>query len=314
MDLFEYTYNLIRQVPAGHVTSYGAVAEALGDRVAARAVGRMMNQNPDPEGMPCFKVVHSDGRLGGFGLGIQDKVRRLAADHVRVRDGKVVDFPKVFFNEFATEFPLRQLRREQQRLSQKVCVEDDYGSLDVIAGVDVAYPQDEFAHAFGAYIALDARTGEVVEERTVSLSTRFPFIPTYFSYREVPFVQQLLEMVATPPSVVLLDGQGILHPVRCGLASHAGVVCDMPTIGVAKSRLYGTCENGFVVADGERRGVTVCSGSARRPLFVSPGHRVSLQSSERIVRQVSRQKNPEPLRLAHMLAVRCLREERQVVA
>ena len=314
MDLFEYTYSLVRQVPAGHVTSYGAVAEALGDRLAARAVGRMMNQNPDPEGMPCFKVVHADGRLGGFGLGIHDKIRRLAADHVLVRDGKVVDFPTVFFNEFATEFPLRQLRREQLRLSQQVRVDDDFGSLEVIAGIDVAYPQDEFARSFGAYIALDAQTGEVVEERTVSLSMRFPFIPTYFSYREVPFVQQLLKMVATPPSVVLLDGQGILHPVRCGFASHAGVVCDVPTIGVAKSRLYGSCKNGFVVADGERRGVTICSGSATRPLFVSPGHRVSLESSERIVRQVSRQKHPEPLRLAHAMAVQRLREEREVVA
>jgi deoxyribonuclease V len=314
MDLFKYTYDLVRQVPAGHVTSYGAVASALGDLLASRAVGRMMNQNPHPESMPCFKVVHSDGRLGGFGLGLTDKVRRLKEDHVLVRDGHVVDFQRVFFNEFATEFPLRALRREQVQLGMQVRVEDDFGSLETVAGIDVAYPHDEFAKGVGAFVAVDVRTGAVVEEQTVSLGTCFPFIPTFFSYREVPFVEALLKRAATSPSVVLLDGQGILHPVRCGFASHAGVVCDVPTVGVAKSRLYGSVEGKNIVADGEVRGVAVCSGSARRPLFVSPGHRVSLESCEKIVRQVSRTKHPEPLRLAHLLAARSLREELQVVA
>lgn len=315
MDLFAYTYDLVRQVPAGHVTSYGAVAAALGDVIASRAVGRMMNQNPDAESMPCFKVVHSDGRLGGFGLGLEDKVRRLKADNVVVRDGRIVDFPRVFFNEFSTEFPLRRLRREQEGLAQRVRVEDDFGRIETVAGVDVAYPWSEWEKGVGALVVLDYRTGVVVEEQTVALSTRFPFIPTYFSYREVPFVEALVKRAATQPDVVLLDGQGILHPARCGFASHAGVVCDIPTIGVAKSHLYGKVKGKDVVApDGEVRGVAICSGTARRPLFISPGHRVSLASSETIVRQVSRTKHPEPLRLAHMLAVRSLREERQVVA
>ncbi len=314
MDLIAYTYDLVRQVPAGHVTSYGAVAAALGDIVASRAVGRMMNQNPDPEGMPCFKVVHSDGRLGGFGLGLEEKVRRLARENVQVQDGMIVDFHRVFFNEFSTEFPLRRLRREQQKLGERVRVEDDFPPLEVVAGIDVAYPRSEFAKACGAYVAVDYKTGAVVEERTVSLSTRFPFIPTYFSYREVPFVERLLKMASSPPSVVLLDGQGILHPARCGFASHAGVVCDTPTVGVAKSRLCGEVRGTDVFVDGERRGVAVCSGSATRPLYVSPGHRMSLESCVEIVKKTSRVKHPEPLRLAHVLAGVGLLKQGQVVA
>ena len=311
VDLFACTYALVRQVPSGRVTSYGAVATALGDRVASRAVGRMMNQNPDPETMPCFKVVHSDGRLGGFGLGIEDKVRRLTRDHVKVQDLKIVDFPSVFFDDFKSEYPLRRLHQEQERVSQKVRVEDDFEPLDIIGGVDVAYPQNEFAPAIGAYIGMDAESGEVVETKTVLMETHFPFVPTYFTFRELPFVQALLKKVDTKPSIVLLDGQGILHPVRCGFASHAGVACDIPTIGVAKSHLYGKIQNGNVIAtDGEVRGLTVVSGSARQPLFVSPGHRVSLESSGRIVKQVSTSKHPEPLRLAHQLAVQGLREAR----
>ena len=71
MNLFEYTYDLVRQIPDGKISSYGEVAKALGDIVASRAVGRMMNQNPDANTMSCYKIVHSDARLGGFGLGIE---------------------------------------------------------------------------------------------------------------------------------------------------------------------------------------------------------------------------------------------------
>jgi len=99
MNLFEYTYSLVRQIPPGKVSTYGAVAVALGDRVAARAVGRMMNQNPNADDMPCFKIVHSDGRLGGFGLGIDDKIRRLQQDSIHVNNGKIADFEDVFSEE-----------------------------------------------------------------------------------------------------------------------------------------------------------------------------------------------------------------------
>jgi len=113
MNLFEYTYDLVRQIPDGNISSYGAVAEALGDKIAARAVGRMMNQNPNADTMPCYKIVHSNGRLGGFGLGIDDKIRRLNEVNIEVEKGKIVDFKTVFFNDFKTGFPLKKLRQEQ---------------------------------------------------------------------------------------------------------------------------------------------------------------------------------------------------------
>ena len=112
MNLFTSTYDLVRQIPPGRVSTYGAVATALGDIIASRAVGRMMNQNPDPDTMPCFKIVYSDGRLGGFGRGIQDKIRRLGEDNIQVKDGKIVDFQHVFFDDFRTDFPLKHFRAE----------------------------------------------------------------------------------------------------------------------------------------------------------------------------------------------------------
>ena len=108
MNLTEYTYYLVRQIPRGRVSTYGAVAEALGSKTYARAVGRYMNKNPDADTMPCFKIVKSDGSLGGFGLGIKDKIRRLQQDGIEVKNGRIVHFDTVFFDEFKTEYPLKK--------------------------------------------------------------------------------------------------------------------------------------------------------------------------------------------------------------
>ena len=108
MNITQYTYYLVRQIPKGRVSSYGAVAKALGNPGYARAVGKYMNKNPDADTMPCFKIVKSDGGLGGFGLGTDDKIRRLNEDGIKVKDGKIVDFEKVFFDDFKTNFPLKK--------------------------------------------------------------------------------------------------------------------------------------------------------------------------------------------------------------
>jgi len=108
MNITEYTYHLVRQIPAGRVSTYGAVAKALGNKDYARAVGKFMNKNPDADTMPCFKIVKSDGSLGGFGLGIDDKIRRLKRDGIEIKDGTIVDFESVFFDDFKTEYPLKK--------------------------------------------------------------------------------------------------------------------------------------------------------------------------------------------------------------
>ena len=112
MNLSEYTYYLVRQIPPGKVSTYGAIAKALGNIHYARAVGKYMNKNPDADTMPCFKIVCYDGRLGGFGLGIEDKIRRLKEDGIEIKDGRIVDFKNVFFNDFKTEYPLRQIHKK----------------------------------------------------------------------------------------------------------------------------------------------------------------------------------------------------------
>ncbi|MCJ7570311.1 MAG: MGMT family protein [Candidatus Thermoplasmatota archaeon] len=108
MNVTEYSYYLVRQIPVGRVSTYGAVAKALGNKGYARVVGKYMNKNPDAETMPCFKIVKSDGSLGGFGLGIDDNIRRLNKDGIMVKNGRIVDFQKVFFDDFKTDYPLKK--------------------------------------------------------------------------------------------------------------------------------------------------------------------------------------------------------------
>jgi deoxyribonuclease V len=308
MNLFEYTYDLVRQIPNGRISSYGAVAEALGDKIASRAVGHMMNQNPNADTMPCFRIVHSDGRLGGFGLGINDKIRRLKEDKIYVENGKIVDFECVLFKDFKTDYPLKKLRIEQIELSKKVVLNDSFTKIETVAGIDIAYPKNEFEKACGACIVIDYKTKEIVEEKTIFSKTSFPYISTYLTYRELPIIKNLISRLKTKPTIFMFDGNGILHPYGIGLASHIGVVFDITSIGVAKSLLYGEIKDDIVIIENKKRGfVFFSSNKVKKPIYISPGNKISFETSFKIVKNLSSYKIPEPLRQAHILANKNLR-------
>jgi len=303
MNLFEYTYNLVRQIPDGKISTYGAVAKALGDVRASRAVGRMMNQNPDADDMPCFKIVYSNGKLGGFGLGIDDKIRRLNQDDISVKDGRIVDFEDVLFDDFKTDYPLKKLRAEQIELSKKMEMEDDFDKIETVAGFDVGYPKSDFDDCCGACVVMDYTTKDVIEEKTVFAKTFFPYIPTYLSFRELPFLKKLVAKLESKPTILMIDGNGLMHPYGFGIASHVGVSFDTPSIGVAKSMLCGRLENNVVKMGNKKIGhILFSSKRVRKPIYVSPGHKISFRTSLDVVRHFSVYKNPEPLRLAHILA------------
>jgi len=308
MNLFEYTYNLVRQIPDGNISSYGAIAEALGDKIAARAVGRMMNQNPNAETMPCYKIVHSNGRLGGFGLGIDDKVRRLNKVKIEVVNDKIVDFKSVFFKDFKTDFPLKNLRAEQIKLSKKVSLQDGFKKIDTVAGIDIAYPKNEFEEACGACVIMDYKTKDIIEKKTIFWETNFPYISTYLSYRELPIIWELVNILKSEPTIFMFDGNGILHPYGIGLATQAGINLNKPSIGVAKRLLYGDIKGNIVKINGVKKGITFYSSEKiKRPVYVSPGHQISFESTLKIVKNLSKFKIPEPLRQAHILAKKTIK-------
>jgi len=310
MNLFEYTYGLVRQIPDGKVSSYGAVAEALGDKIAARAVGRMMNQNPDADTMPCYKIVNSNGKIGGFGLGIDDKIRRLNEVNIEVDNGKIIDFDKIFFKNFKTEFPLKTLREEQIRFSKKVKLNDNFKKIETVAGIDVAYPKEEFKHACGACVIMDFKSKEIIEKKTISWETNFPYISTYLYYREFPIIRELVNILKNEPTVFMFDGNGILHPYGFGLASQAGIALDKPSIGIAKRLLIGNIKVNDIYIDKIKKGFTFFSSNKiKKPIYVSPGNKISFETTKKIVKKLSKFKIPEPLRQSHILAKKTIRSE-----
>lgn len=310
MNLFDYTYGLVRQIPDGKVSSYGAIAEALGDKIAARAVGRMMNQNPDADTMPCYKIVNSNGKIGGFGLGIDDKIRRLNEVNIEVDNGKIIDFDNIFFKNFKTEFPLKTFREEQIEFSKKVKLKDSFKKIETVAGIDVAYPKEEFKHASGACVIMDYKTKEIIEKKTISWETEFPYISTYFYYREFPIIHELVNILKIEPTVFMFDGNGILHPYGIGLATQAGITLDKPSIGIAKRLLIGKIRGNDVYINNIKKGFTFfTSNKIKRPIYVSPGNKISFETTKKIVKKLSKFKIPEPLRQAHILAKKTIRSE-----
>lgn len=303
MNLYEYTYDLVRQIPKGMVSSYGAVALALGDIRASRAVGRMMNQNPDADDMPCFRIVHSDGKIGGFGLGIDDKIRRLNEDNIQVEDNKILNFKNILFNDFKTDYPLKKLRKKQIELSKKINLKDDFKKIDTIAGFDVSYPKNDFEDCCAACVVIQNGTKKVVEEKIIHDKIFFPYIPTFLTFREADFYIKLYNELNNKPDLLMIDGNGILHPFGLGIASFVGLKLDIPSVGIAKSMLCGKLYDNKIMLNNRQIGLSYFySKSIKNPIYVSPGHKISFKSSFKIVDNNSYYRIPEPIKMAHNLA------------
>ncbi len=302
MNLYDYFYKLVMQIPPGRVSTYGALAKALGDIKAARACGVMLSQNPAPPRIPCHRVVMADGSLGGFTHpeGVKRKIELLKKEGVEVKNGKIANFQDVFFDDFKAEYPLKTLREEQEKMKERVLLEDNF-SGEIVGGVDISY---EGRNAYGALVVIEGKKKEII---TKKMRVDFPYIPTYLAFREAPIIGELIKEL-DDDIILLVDGNGILHPRHFGLASHVGVEYDLATVGVAKSLLLGEVRGEKVIIKGKQVGWFVMSGRSRG-IYISPGHKVSMVSSLKIVKKYLKYKNPEPLRLAHIYANKLRRGE-----
>ncbi|MHA2142504.1 MAG: endonuclease V [Candidatus Thorarchaeota archaeon] len=198
---------------------------------------------------------------------------------------------------------LRNAAKEQAALAPKVVLED-LPSFDrtVVTGVDVHY---RGALAFGCASVMDVKTLELIRSVTLNKEVQSDYIPGYLYLREGPIVLDLLKLLdVTGP--VLIDGNGILHPRRLGLASYIGVKLNIQTIGVAKSLHIGTIrprtDDEAAIMDGDEIiGMSVWLRKTK-PVFVSAGNNITLSTSVRVVRECSVDGYPEPLHRAHKTA------------
>lgn len=298
-DLASLIFNAVAQIPSGMVSTYGDIAVALGDIKAAKAVWEVVNRYPGPPGTPRHRVVRSTGHLGA-GAEERTSSEMLALEGVEMIDGAVTEMGSRRFTGFHIEPVLRSLRAEQDSVRDKVIDNDDFGELRWVAGLDVSYSGNR---AFAAIAVYDADTGDKVSERTVENVVRFPYIPTYLSYRELPALRPLV--TEREGTIYLVDGHGALHPRGAGIASHIGVALDVPTVGAAKSALVGDVDKGTdgrapVLIDDRVRGYRI--GEGRRTTFVSVGHRVSLCTAVEVCERFLVRGIPAPLQRAHDLA------------
>jgi deoxyribonuclease V len=285
------------------VTTYGEVAKALGDIVASRFVGKVMSENDDIVRIPCRRVVQSDGTLGGFtGGGPQAKRKALRAERVDIEGDRIVDFEKRLFIDFKTDYPLKKFKDIQKRDSKKLILRDDFQDDSMVAGSDIAYIDDK---AFGSMVIFDLKTRMPKEVVNARAKVSFPYIPTYLTFREAPVVEQLVRKAGCKPLLVH-DGNGIIHPLGFGVASHIGVMLDLPTIGVAKKLLCGSISGSGkfkeVKLSGRTLGYAVTGKGWSSPVYVSPGHRISVKSSIGLLKPYWQHRLPDPVRIAHIEA------------
>jgi deoxyribonuclease V len=198
----------------------------------------------------------------------------------------------------------------QRQLRDQVVSRDEFGPIKHVAGADVGFEnKGRITRAAVAILSFTELT--LVEHSVIRIPTTFPYIPGLLSFREIPALLEAFKSITTTPEIILCDGQGQAHPRNFGIASHLGLILDIPSIGVAKSRLLGT--HGAVPQgkgswcplkhEGKTVGAVLRSREGVKPVYVSSGHRLSLKTAIDIVMAcTTRYRLPETTRAAHSLA------------
>ena len=181
--------------------------------------------------------------------------------------------------------------RLQKNIAKKVvAAKDDFGNISGICGVDIAYSNSNSNAAFCSAVIMDRNMQKLIESVNLQTIVKYPYVPGLLMLREAEPIFYTLKMLKNTYDLLLIDGHGLLHPRKCGLACYIGVTLDKPTIGIAKSRLCGRVRSdGFVELDGEILGYAIS-----KKLYISVGHRLTLKTAIALIKELG----VEPLRLA----------------
>lgn len=202
--------------------------------------------------------------------------------------------------------------RIQEELKSKVIVESELEDLELITAVDTAY-NDKNNHLYAAAVTLRYSDLSNVERVSAELEVQFPYIPALLAFREGPVILKVLSRLSTKPDLIIFAGHGIAHPRSFGMASHLGLITDIPSIGCARKCLVGdylvpagrkgSCTSLFI-SDVEI-GLVFRTKEDVKPMFISPGHKCGIRDAMDIIsNSLTSYRMPEPLRLAHLLASR----------
>lgn len=317
-DLYSALETLVAQIPRGRVTTYGDVADALGNRVAARWVGEYLLDHPHESNCRCHCVLRKDGELGLYQSRVEgDKERLLRAEGIVVENGRV-DLARFGWNAFQTSRPLTALTDFQHKLPQRLIIKPFPGVPELVGGVDVSYTAKR--EAVAAYALVETATGELCWSTTLRRRVNFPYISGYLAFREIPLLLELIDQVRREDKLaplVFVDGNGMLHPRSAGIAVHFGVTTGIPTIGIGKKLLCGQVdlrdfpagEQRFVTYQERTIGAAVKSTDKSRPVFASPGQFITVEDAARIAQTLFHgHRIPEPLYWADALSRKAAKE------
>lgn len=311
-DLLATLRGLLEQIPPGRVTTFGDLAEALGDLRAARWVAQAITKLTD---RPVHRVVKRTGKI------VLSDPARAAVQWQRLADEGILCTPEGTltlqdhrWTNFRCDAPLKQLAEWQERVALQASHRADVEVPRVMAGLDVSYASE--TEAVAAYVEVDVDTQALLFSATHRAPVSFPYITGYLTFRELPMHLALLDRVRQQKplaKVILVDGAGQLHPRRAGIAVAVGVAADCVTIGVAKHHLLGrtvSTEAEPLLEDrGEILGQMVFAANGKHPAYVSPGHQISLASAVQCVRAVwPSGRSPSPIWLADQLSRRIARQ------
>jgi len=319
-DLPAAVLSLLKQIPAGQVTTYGDLARALGDDQArsARWLGEFLKNHAHDDHCPCHRVVRSNGDVGLSLCGDPHrKAGQLRREGVNVSlSGRVeLSHRKVAFESGR---PLAHLKSFQRNLAARVTLLPLTQRPLTVAGLDVAYPDPQTACA--AYVLLNAQTLQTEWEFTLLQPVRFPYIPGYLTFRELPILLELCRQVAALgklADLLMIDGNGQLHPWRAGIATCLGVALNQPAIGISKSLLCGRVLSPstpdavpLIQFKDEIIGAAIHPSGTRSPFYVSAGHRITLPEAVDLAGEWTRQRKlPEPVFLADRLSKQAKRQQ-----
>jgi deoxyribonuclease V len=219
---------------------------------------------------------------------------------------------------------IAELYRIQEEIAARAIIRDgrELEELKMVAGVDQAFIEldtgSENSHELiiSAIIVLDYPSMDLMECASSVLRVEFPYIPGLLSFREAPAILKAFHALKTKPDLLVVDGCGINHPRYAGLATHIGVLLDIATIGVTKSLLCGDGELPSQVGEAQvityhdkAVGYYLKSKTACKPIIIAPGHRISLETSLKLIKScLHLHKLPEPTRMAHLYANKLKRE------
>lgn len=211
----------------------------------------------------------------------------------------------------------QEAKRKQEKLREMINIKPLQQQVHTVAGSDISYDRGS-KKVYAGIVVFSYPDLEMKVRSAVVTEVDFPYIPGLLAYRELPPLQKAWKQLKVKPDVLLMDGHGLAHPRRMGIATHFGIIEDQPAIGCAKNILTGDfkepeTEKGsfsYITENGERIGMVLRSRTNVKPIFVSPGHKVSFSDSREIVMQcLTKYKLPETTRSAHDLVNRLRRGE-----